>query len=666
MALTENQINDQFQSQIGRAATPYEVKTYATASPQTIATLKDTYSKLNPDASLSDYLAHSGQDNSLSARQALGAKYGITNIGTAEGNTALLTALKSGKPPAPAPIAGSIVAPGPVTPSVTPPATVPGSVSDAATKPATSVPTTDPSSPDYIKPDATSSSSYTPNPLLSTTLTQYQSVQSQIADIDSALSSALAQKKAEVERSGGLVNEAQLMGEVQAEEAPLISQRKDLVTQQSNLGKTYQQLLAADKQAQQESQFNEKQNQQASEFNVTQSDKETTLAQNQQKIEQAGWKSAKVNITDAAGNVLGQKVIWTQDPASKGTTIASDNAAQYTTTSSGSGGINKMGVTNVGNVTTTPPPNASLADGYTPAQVLQSLISGPVVPVKGSTVPLSQQDLYNLAVADMLGSTSGAGGRTPSGAIIAVKDKETQIQNAYGLTPFDIAAAKEQFKGMSAANTALLSTAAFTKTYAETAKDNLQLALNESAQVPRSGAKLVNNYSQWASGNFTPNGPLAQFETYIYTAAREYAKVTSGGAKSSSGLTDSAQSEANKLLNAAQSPEVFKSVVQAMQADMDNVTSNFDKQTNSFPAQVKALYGLSAGDSVNSGGATGISKGSMSSKDYVNKVLTQAGVKYDDFVKQVPAGKIPVIKNSDGTIGYVDSQNEVTSDYTPI
>ena len=42
--LTENQIQDAIQAALGRQATPYELKTYATASPLTIANLKNDYS----------------------------------------------------------------------------------------------------------------------------------------------------------------------------------------------------------------------------------------------------------------------------------------------------------------------------------------------------------------------------------------------------------------------------------------------------------------------------------------------------------------------------------------------------------------------------------------------------------------------------------------------
>jgi hypothetical protein len=49
-------------------------------------------------------------------------------------------------------------------------------------------------------------------------------------------------------------------------------------------------------------------------------------------------------------------------------------------------------------------------------------------------------------------------------------------------------------------------------------------------------------------------------------------------------LTDSAQREASKLLNTAQSPEAFRAAVEAMKADMGNVTAE----------QTKTLAGVSS------------------------------------------------------------------------
>lgn len=115
----------------------------------------------------------------------------------------------------------------------------------------------------------------------------------------------------------------------------------------------------------------------------------------------------------------------------------------------------------------------------------------------------------------------------------------------------------------------------------QTANDNLNLALQASNALPRGGASLTNNYVQWAQGNLTTNTGLTQLEVYVYTAAREYAKVTSGAAASTQGLTDTATAAAGTLLSAAQSPANFQAAVTAMQNDMANVvTEQTTEQTN--------------------------------------------------------------------------------------
>ncbi len=581
MSVTPNQVNDIFQSSFNRPATDYEIKTYSTASPQVLASLKDSYAKLNMN-SISDYLTSVGQDPSLENRTALGQKYGVPNIGSAEGNTALLTALKSGKPPTPAPVApvgGSIVAPAPQASnqSNVPQNTAPTKGTVITTLPAGAVLVNggdnqtvnaykDPQGNQYLQnPDGT----YTVDSVVSQSQPEnqnnstaqagtieadpnvsrarqvendsyqtQQTLQKQIRDIDTAMSSAMQNKRDEIARSGGVVNESQLRSEVLTENAPLVAQRKELVSQYAQAKSAYQKATADKKDA-------EANYYKGATLALSQTKVANQSDQFSQKLEQAGWKSTKVNVYDEGGNIVGQRISWTQNPAATST----DNAMQTTVkTSSGKGGITSSGATNSGTVMSTNPPKISVTDGAPSDQVLNSLITGKPITVKGSTTPITQQTLYNLAIADMLGDTSTAGGRTPSGAVLAVKAKEADIMNAYGLTPVDIATAKQQFKGMSAANTKLLSTAAFNKVYLATATDNLNLALEQSVKVPRSGAKIVNNYTNWAKGNFTPSGDLAEFETYIYTAAREYAKVTSGGAMSASGLTDSAAKEASRKL----------------------------------------------------------------------------------------------------------------------
>lgn len=231
MALTENQVNDFFQKQLGRPATPFEYTKYAGSDLQRLANIGSEYQKLNINESVSDYLQHKGQDPSLGNRMKLGQEYGIGNIGSYEGNVALFKALKQGNKP---------------QGQVTPPS-VQGTVQGATQGTTAPIPGATPSVPGSVSGATPQNSANTVVDPVKDALNTYQTVQKQIADIDNSLASALQNKKDEVVRSGGIVDEAQLRSIVLAEKAPLLAQRRDLASQQAVAGKTYQNLLAQEK-----------------------------------------------------------------------------------------------------------------------------------------------------------------------------------------------------------------------------------------------------------------------------------------------------------------------------------------------------------------------------------------------------------------------------------
>lgn len=162
------------------------------------------------------------------------------------------------------------------------------------------------------------------------------------------------------------------------------------------------------------------------------------------------------------------------------------------------------------------------------------------------------------------------------------------INRAAELYPgLDVAANKGTFAANETALKDLTKRTTQTEAAARTAYDNLDLALAQSGEVARTGSKLANRYLQWVQGALSPAEGLTQFETYVYTAAREYAKVTSGGAASAQGLTDSAAREASRLLSTAQSPRAFAAAVRAMKADMENVRKNYKLQVSDLQGQMR-------------------------------------------------------------------------------
>lgn len=111
-------------------------------------------------------------------------------------------------------------------------------------------------------------------------------------------------------------------------------------------------------------------------------------------------------------------------------------------------------------------------------------------------------------------------------------------------------------------------------TAANTGKSFLELATTANATNPRTQSKFVNKYVQLAAKNFSETEGLSAFELYIYSAAREYARVTTGAGASNAELTKAAAEKADALLNAAQAPKTFAAVAGAMQNDMDAVIRN--------------------------------------------------------------------------------------------
>ncbi len=233
MALQENQIHTIFKDQIGRDATPYEISKYSTSSPQTLANLKLNFSKLNTNQSIADYLTYSGQDSSIENRIKLGQEYGISNIGTSEGNIALLNALKSGKKPGTPPsVTGSIIPPDTTnkeTPIIPPiqDNTISGSIQKASETP--SAPT-DPISIAKQNVD--------------TAYSEQQAAQKAVADIDKTLAGLKKEKMDEIARSGGVVNESSMMAEILRENEPLLAHRKELVSQYTAANNNYQKAVS--------------------------------------------------------------------------------------------------------------------------------------------------------------------------------------------------------------------------------------------------------------------------------------------------------------------------------------------------------------------------------------------------------------------------------------
>ncbi len=163
------------------------------------------------------------------------------------------------------------------------------------------------------------------------------------------------------------------------------------------------------------------------------------------------------------------------------------------------------------------------------------------------------------------------------------------INRAGELTKGNATAQQALYKALSSSQSSLTTKLTQTSAASKTALDNLDLALQQSPQVTRTDSAFINSMMQKYQSNFTEAKELTRFETYIYTAAREYAKVTSGGAGSTQGLTDTAAKEASKLLNASQTPGGLQAAIEAMKNDMSNVTSGMTSEQGAVQSQIQNL-----------------------------------------------------------------------------
>ena len=397
MALLPTQIDPVFQNAFGRNATDYEVSQYENASTQDLANVPNVYNSLNKDSSIVDYLKYNGQDPSMSNRQALASKYGISNVGTAEGNMSLLKALQTGS--APAPVAtnatnGTVTTAASTAPMTTTPATTTTTAPTTAPTTSSSTGTTAPVG-GSISSAATSSdtsstptpTTYTPDPQLAQSLSAYQDVQSQIQDIDTRMAGALQNAIREIgQTGGGPVDESQLQAGITERNAPLLALRAQLVSQQSQLGKQYQSLLAADKQNR--SDFNTAQSRAITEQNNTanQGIKEQQLAINEQKTLQSGVSVQKENTYDEYGTVTGQRIVLIQkNPDGTSTTMPA-----------GVGGVTSDGKVNPSYAVD---PSTGLAVGTTGSPTIDVTKPGyttTIVPHSGNLTQ-SSIDLYALS-----------------------------------------------------------------------------------------------------------------------------------------------------------------------------------------------------------------------------------------------------------------------------
>jgi len=180
------------------------------------------------------------------------------------------------------------------------------------------------------------------------------------------------------------------------------------------------------------------------------------------------------------------------------------------------------------------------------------------------------------------------------------------LNEAFGKEPdLNLGEKQSLYKATSSALTKQVESVASLTRFTKTASDNLDLVQAASSKVARTDSQFVNGIVQnltrrvfagtAGSGNSlspeeTAGAQLSDFETKIYTAIREYAKAAQAtGTVSGAALTDSATQEAQRLLNAAQTPEQLKAAISAMKADMANMVKEGNSMVGALRNDLKTM-----------------------------------------------------------------------------
>lgn len=108
----------------------------------------------------------------------------------------------------------------------------------------------------------------------------------------------------------------------------------------------------------------------------------------------------------------------------------------------------------------------------------------------------------------------------------------------------------------------------------KTLNDNLDRVIKTGKDVHHTDSKWVNEYVNKFVRGATKAGELSAFETNLFTAAREYAKLASGANASVAEVSATAVKAVTDIINSAQSDEALKAAVENMRADAENIVRN--------------------------------------------------------------------------------------------
>ena len=151
----------------------------------------------------------------------------------------------------------------------------------------------------------------------------------------------------------------------------------------------------------------------------------------------------------------------------------------------------------------------------------------------------------------------------------------------------DIAGNRAGYAANKGALTSMERLNAQVSSFEATARKNLDLALQQSALVDRTGSPMLNRISQAVKTNVWGDPELQAFHTAVLTAANEYAKVVTGQTGGAA-VSDAARREVQTLLDTAQNPKQFKAAVDVMKQEMANRVGSLEEELKRLQGNLRS------------------------------------------------------------------------------
>lgn len=186
-------------------------------------------------------------------------------------------------------------------------------------------------------------------------------------------------------------------------------------------------------------------------------------------------------------------------------------------------------------------------------------------------------------------------GKSAAAQRAAVLKRSAELTGKWGLSPMQGVGLQAGYKANSAALGKVTQMSSAVNSYEQTMLQNMDLAKGLMAKGAGTfGAPVVNRWQRYIKGQYKGDPDVAAFNTAIMTVQNEYAKIQSGSLGNQP-VSDSARSEAHKMLNPDMNPD-------QIMANFDYMTKEVGNRSQSLTAQQQALHDAITGAS----GFTGI------------------------------------------------------------